>query len=263
MDLKLLRAIILEIIGTTILTYAGGWCYIYTNRLSGVDPVSGVRLPTFLSAATSATIVGLFAYAATGIEKVMLNPMPTIAMMLTKQMKVYNGLLMILGQIAGAFGGASLLYLQNYKSDLHDILDYKTSYPNNLIQYQDGIKYASSTAVEGISTMFLCVFVLFAVVHYPKDTILRVLAASFGTFIGMASTQNVSGGSLGPLRVFPAAIINNNTFFKGFWIYLVGPTIGMFLAIILCSLFEGTILFGATLTGEVPTDKEEVMLEYQ
>ena len=249
-DLRVIRALVLEILGSAILAYAGGWSYLYTNKLKGaMNPRTGFKQPTFLSAATSSSIIGLFAFAGTGIEKVMLNPMATLALMLTKQIRFFVGILFIAGQFVGAFAGAALLEWVINSSSIHDRLDYNFTYPSVLIQDRKGEKkFMSTITVEGMATLFLVIFVLFAHVQWPKESFVRVLAVALGHFIGMASIQNVSGGSLGPLRVFPSCLLTKN-WFNGWWVYLVGPFVGMLLAIILCSFFVGKNLFGVAITS--------------
>lgn len=257
-DLRVFRALALEMLGSAVLAYAGGWTFLYTNKLKGaMGPASDkLKQPSFLSAATSAWIVAIFAFAGTGIEKVMLNPMATLALMLTKQMRFFVGLLFIVGQMVGAFGGAALLKWVMSSSSIHDKFDYNFTYPSVLMQDKGVNKPWATLTVEGMATLFLVLFVLFAHVQWPKESFVRVLAIGLGHFIGIASISNVSGGSLGPLRVLPFSLVANN-WFNGMWVYFVGPFIGMFIAIILCSIFVGKNLFGVATTSAAVGENEK------
>lgn len=258
--MQLLRACALELFGSFLLIYVSGWTFTFTRDAMRGD----VRTSVFISAACCSTVVGLFSYASIGISKITLNPIMTLCFMLTRHLKLFFGAAMIIAQFLGAFLSSWLLKEMFDRHDLRDsAVRYGDSYSNTIIQdRQRENKYASTCAVEGMAVMILTILTLFPLEQYSKDYILRILGQAMGTFLGILSVQNTTGAALGPLRVYPQSLFDDNSRFKGFWVYWVGPLIGMIIGILITSFMMGKNLFGVV-PGVEQTDEEELVRDSQ
>lgn len=246
--MALLRAFALELFGSFLLIYVSAWTFTYTRDSNKGDN----RTSVFISAASCATIIGLFSYAGSGISKVTLNPIVTLCYILTKNLRLFSGLLLIIAQFGGAFLSSWLLKVMFDKHDLRDSkVKFGDSYSNVIIKdNKDERRFSSTCAIEGMAMLILIILALFSMVQYPRDHILRVLGLTVGSFLGILSVQNTTGASLGPLRVFPQSILNSDIFFKGFWVYWTGPIVGMLVGTIITSFLMAKNLFGIVVIGD-------------
>ncbi|ODV94520.1 hypothetical protein PACTADRAFT_51343 [Pachysolen tannophilus NRRL Y-2460] len=146
-----------------------------------------------------------------------LNPAVTLTLVLARAIPPFRGLLMFIAQmVAGmAAGGAASAMTPG------DVL-----FANSL---GADCSKGRGLMLECFGTYVLCITVLFMAVEKHRATFTAPFAIGIALFIGHLICVQYTGAGLNPARSFGAAIAKAS-FPVYFWIYIVGPFLGAFLA---------------------------------
>ncbi len=210
------RAIMAELIGTMFFVIVG---------CGAVVAVGGAQDSGGLVAIALAHGIGILTAAAwTGnISGGHINPVVTLAMMVTKHIAVPKGIAYIIAQLVGASLGALLL-----KWMVPNVLESQTSLGSHHITA--GVAKGEALLYEIVLTAFL-VLVIYGTAVSKKGwganaPIAIGLAVAVIHFVAVPFT----GASVNPARTFGPALItnswNNGAVSQDWWIYFLGPAIG-------------------------------------
>ena len=204
-----------EFIGTFALVFCGTGAVIVNQQTEGSLGLLGV-------AATFGIIVTAMIYVFGNISGTHINPAVTISLALGKLLPKNEVLGYITAQILGAILASSLLHIMFPNSHFLG----GTSPSGNALQ---------SFSIELILTFFLMLTILG--VSSKKE-----LSNVSGLIIGLMVTGMIlfagpiSGGSFNPTRSIAPAIVSGNL--TSLWIYLIAPTLGAILAMLIWKIFN-------------------------
>ena len=215
------NALVMEMLGVFALNYIGGMsCY---------DPsANNVAGPLAHGLA-----LGIFIWIGAATSGANYNPAVTVALMLTKNIDLLNGLLYIVAQVVGSFLAWPFVWMgQNTENGKTNSV--AGTFPNLSGTFEDD--WWKFMLLEFFATFFL-VFVVFAT---AVDK--RASPAVFGAAIGLTVTMSafgiggITGAALNPCRwLGPATMtwmFNSKTLYSGtsYWqglcVYLPAPVLG-------------------------------------
>ena len=184
-----------------------------------------------------------------------MNPSVSFAMFLTGRLNLLKLLVYILAQFIGAFLGALIVFLvyydgiKNFKTGMHslDTAGIFATYPNPTVS-------SLSALVDQVVGTALLVMVVLAL-NDPKNAkiaaVVEPLSVGFAiVVINLAYGYN-TGCAVNPTRDFAPRLFTliagwgTQTFTSGnyfFWIPIVGPLVGSFLATLIHSLVTQTFV---------------------
>ncbi|GBC75546.1 Aquaporin Z 2 [archaeon HR06] len=222
----MIRAYISELIATYALVLLG--------TLSVTVSIVWFKSPplaTLLIGFTHGLVIAVMIYSIGHISGGHINPAVTIALMATKKISLFNGIMYIIFQLLGAFFGAlTHALLLPIGKEVHYGLNLPGTDPTTGHKLSDFTVFG----IEIILTFFL-IFVIFGTVVSGKAPI------GWGGFaIGMTITLDhfigipLTGASMNPARTFGPAIVSAlqglPRAFDAHWAYWLGPIIGGLIA---------------------------------
>jgi aquaporin Z len=158
-----------------------------------------------------------------------LNPAVTIGFRLMGKLESGLGLGYIAAQLAGAVAGCVPLLAWGA---MGRSISFGATLP--------GPGYATSTVLLGeVLTTFGLVTMLCVFLAAPPFRRFTPFAIPFLYAIMVPLEASISGTSTNPARTFGPAVISGQ--WRGWWIYWVGPLLGMLAAILVCSSFASRI----------------------
>jgi aquaporin TIP len=210
------RAVIAEFLGTMFFVFLG------TGAVVAALAITGGQLETSaLVAIAIAHGLGILTAVAwtANISGGHINPAVTLAMMVTRNIKVPLGVAYIVAQLAGAAAGSLLL---------------KLCIPND---FEGGLGNHSLSPVmasgeglllEVIATAFLLLVVFNVAVSKKGWGINAPIAIGLAIMLIHFVAVPWTGASVNPARSFGPALVANK--WDDFWIYIVGPGLGALIA---------------------------------
>ena len=215
-----MKKYIAECIGTFTLVLFGCGSAVVTGGIDGVLGVLGIAMAFGLS------IVAM-AYAIGPISGCHINPAVSLAMLLTKQMKVKDFIGYVIAQVAGGFAAAAIiLVILNLTSGLSGFgaNGYgELSYVN--------LSLGGAVIVEVILT-FVFVLTILGVTASKKTAkiagVVIGLTLAFVHILGIVLT----GTSVNPARSLGPAVFAGGVALQQVWVFIVAPFAGAALAAI-------------------------------
>ena len=167
--------------------------------------------------------IGIMIYAFGHISGAHINPAVTIAMMVTKNINVKDGVAyigsQIIGAIAAAFAHTVILPEAGAKVNF-GTQGGPSSYINN--------SEISGLGVEIILTFFLVTTIFMAAVHRKAAAGMAGIAIGGMIFLLHLVGVPLTGASMNPARTLGPAIVSG--YWNAHWIYWVGPIVGAIIA---------------------------------
>merc|ERR1712226_1525066 len=205
-----IKGCIMELVGTFALCYVGGLSILGSTGLTGPALAHGL-------------VLGIMIYGGAHLSGAHFNPAVTLALMLIRKCELVEGLLFMAFQLCGGIlAGLMLLAYQDGNNN------------NCYCPTLNGFSMWKGVFLELIATWFL----MMAIMGTAVDS--KAPKGVFGVAIGgmltacIFSIGNCTGGALNPTRMIGPSIgagtFLNDTFYKEFWVYLVGPFLGAILA---------------------------------
>lgn len=209
---------IAEAFGTFALVFAGCGAIVVDQTYGGVLGHTGISLVFGL-------VVMAMIYAVGNISGAHINPAVTLGFLFAGRLQAREVLPYISCQLAGAVVAALLLRLLFPE---HGTLG-ATLPSGSMLQ----------ALVMEIVLSFLLMFVILNVStgHMEKGIMAGVAVGGTVAFEAMIGGP-VSGASMNPARSLGPALISGQL--QGWWIYIVGPVVGMFLAYPTCRWVQGS-----------------------
>ena len=202
-----IRAYVAELIGTMLFVLIGTGAVIATG---GGDLVA-IALAHGIG-------IAVMVYATASYSGGHLNPAVTLAMIVTRNIKVAPGCVYMLMQFLGAVLATSLLYAILF-NEVGTLTNFGAHGINQLALGEGG-----ALLLELLLTAAL-VSVIFAVAVSKKGFgVAAPLAIGLTVVIIHLIAVPMTGASVNPARTFGPALISNA--FDSFWVYVLGPGIG-------------------------------------
>jgi aquaporin Z len=195
-----------------------------------VNWIPNERLRTILTALLFGTIGSAIALSRIGKESgAHINPAVTLGFWMMRKLDLRAATGYIIAQLLGASLGALPLLAWG---SMGQSVAFGATIP--------GAGYSTSVVLMGeVITTFgliatLCIFLGF---HYLRPYTPLVIPFLYAVMVPLEA--HISGTSTNPARTFGPALISGR--WDGWWIYWVGPLVGMMIAIALCSRFARRI----------------------
>ena len=222
-----LRAYVAELIGTMFFVLIGTGAVI--SALYFLDLSNGSGAPLVAIALAHGLGYAVMVYATANYSGGHLNPAVTLAMIVTRNIKIGPGVIYIFMQMLGAMLATTLLYVI-----LFDQVGNATDFGAHRIN-GDVLGEGGALLLEILLTAAL-VSVIFATAVSKKGFgAAAPLAIGLTVMIIHLIAVPLTGASVNPARTFGPALISNA--FDSFWLYLLGPAIGAVAAGVLYHYF--------------------------
>lgn len=199
-----------ELIGTFALVFCGTGAIIVNEQSNGSLGLLGIAF-------TFGIIISAMIYVFGSISGAHINPSVTLALVIGKLTSKREAVFYIISQLIGAILASILL---------------KFVFPTNLslgVTIPSG-DFLPSFILELVLTFLLMITILGVTSKKEFSTIAGLIIGLVVTgFILFAGP--ISGGSFNPARSLAPAILSGN--FTGIWIYLIAPTLGALLGILM------------------------------
>ncbi|MCY3975776.1 MAG: MIP family channel protein [Thaumarchaeota archaeon] len=214
------KAYLAESISTFALVFFGPLSIILTAVVFG----KGLSIETiFVISLAHGAAIGLMVYSFGHISGAHINPAVTIPMIITKKIKISDGIGYIIFQIIGAIIASFSLKL------LLPELGSKVNYgvqggPSDLIN-NDAI---TGLSLEIIFTFFLVMVIFMTAVHKKAYTGFHGISIGGMIFLLHLIGIPLTGASMNPARTLGPALASG--FWEFHWIYWVGPIVGGIIA---------------------------------
>ncbi|MCY3854138.1 MAG: MIP family channel protein [Thaumarchaeota archaeon] len=214
------KAYLAESISTFALVFFGPLSIILTAVVFG----KGLSTETiFVISLAHGAAIGLMVYSFGHISGAHINPAVTIPMIITKKIKISDGIGYIIFQIIGAIIASFSLKL------LLPELGSKVNYgvqggPSDLIN-NDAI---TGLSLEIIFTFFLVMVIFMTAVHKKAYTGFHGISIGGMIFLLHLIGIPLTGASMNPARTLGPALASG--FWEFHWIYWVGPIVGGIIA---------------------------------
>lgn len=205
------RALSAEFLGTLLLVFFTAGVMIVTGGMFG-ERLSSPRL--LVIAMAHGMAFGLLVFAMLGVSGGHLNPVITVAAMVTRQMTPARGVMYVIAQLAGAVAGAVLLKL-SLPRGIAMTLGVPALGPR--------VTAEAAMVVEGVLA-FTLTLVFLASTGKASAPVMVGLTTVLGRLFGTALT----GAPMNPALVFGVGLMAG--VWSGHWIWWVGPVIGATLA---------------------------------
>ncbi|WP_299158805.1 MIP family channel protein [uncultured Tenacibaculum sp.] len=205
-----------EFIGTFVLVFCGTGAVIVNSLSNGSLGLLGI------SAAFGIVITGMI-YVFGSISGAHINPAVTIALAVGKLMPKREVIYYVIAQTLGAFLASVLLYFI-----------FPTTETLGETLPRGGV--FSSFVLEVVLTFFLMLIILGMTSQKEHSHLAGIVIGVFVTGIILIAGP-ISGGSFNPARSLAPAILSGNI--DALWIYIVAPTLGSVLAMLLWKFISG------------------------
>lgn len=205
-----------EIIGTFALVFFGTGAIIINEETSGVISHVGVAF-------TFGLIVMVMIYALGPISGAHLNPAVTIAFTVAKRFPANQILPYVASQSIGAFLASGMLRLLFSTNELLG----STLPRGSTLQ---------SFVLEVILTFFLMLVIIQVATGSKEQGMFAGLAIGSTVLLEAMFAGPVCGASMNPIRSFSPAVVSGHL--EHLWIYLVAPTVGALLAILVWNVLK-------------------------
>ncbi|KAL5109091.1 Aquaporin-4 [Taenia crassiceps] len=161
-----------------------------------------------------------------------INPMVTLAVVLTRRLSPLLALVYLVADFVGTLTAMGIAWVISPFKDLQPGT-YGMTLPGN------EVSSLVATFTEAVSTFTLLIVILASLDELratewrPEKGAPFPLAVMLALIVNVVLTMPVSGASMNPTRSLAAAIIQNN--FDRQWIYVVGPLLG---TVVACAFYE-------------------------
>ena len=214
------RAWLAEAIATFALVFFGPLSVTMAAELFGTGlSLEGIIMISLAHGAAIGTMIYAFGH----ISGAHINPAVTIAMMITRNINVKDGMAYIGSQIIGAIAAAvaHVVILPDAGKQVH----FGTQGgPSDLLN-QSAI---SGVGVEIILTFFLVTTIFMTAVHRKAAAGMAGIAIGGMIFLLHLVGVPLTGASMNPARTLGPAIVSG--YWNFHWIYWVGPIVGAVIA---------------------------------
>jgi MIP family channel proteins len=206
------RAVLAEFLGTMFFVFLGTGAVVATGAAGGDAALVCIAmahgLGILIAVAWTANLSGGH-----------INPAVTLAMIVTRNIKVPLGIAYIVAQFAGAAVGSLLLMLATA-----DALEGegKGSLGGHFLA--DGVASGEGLLLEIICTAFLVLVIYNTAVSKKGWGINAPIAIGLAVMLIHFVAVPITGASVNPARSFGPALVTNE--WPNFWIYIVGPAVG-------------------------------------
>ncbi len=215
-----IRAWFAEAISTFALVFFGPLSIIMTAAVFG----NGLSTETiFVISLAHGAAIGLMVYSFGHISGAHINPAVTIPMIITKKIKIADGIGYIICQIIGAIIASFSLKL--ILPELGAKVNYGVQGGPSELLHGDAILGLS---LEIILTFFLVTVIFMTAVHKKAAPGFHGIAIGGMIFLLHLVGIPLTGASMNPARTLGPAIASG--FWEFHWIYWVGPIIGGIIA---------------------------------
>ncbi|CAG8432930.1 6076_t:CDS:2 [Diversispora eburnea] len=202
-----------EFIGTAYFVFFGvGGNVALSNNI--IDSDAGVALIAGPLAWGFSLLVNVWLWIQ--ISDGLLNPAITIALMVTRNIGIFRGILYIVAEFLGALLGAYLIDIALPGSE------------GGATTLAEGTSIFQGLLLEAICTSLLTLSVFILAVEKTAQ-FTAALGIGWALFISAIAAGPYTGGSLNPARTFGPSIITGD-FGTANWIYYAGPILGALLA---------------------------------
>ena len=215
-----IRAYVAELIGTMLFVLIGTGAVIATG---GTDLVA--------IALAHGIAIAVMVYATANYSGGHLNPAVTLAMIVTRNIKIAPGCAYILMQFLGAVLATSLLYLI-LLDEAGELTNFGAHGINQLALSEGG-----ALLLELLLTAALVSVIFATAVSKRGFGVAAPLAIGLTVVIIHLIAVPLTGASVNPARTFGPALISNA--FDSFWVYVIGPSLGAIAAGLLYHHFFG------------------------
>ena len=203
MDIRTMRILVAEAIGTFALVFAGAGAVMVDAKTGALGQV-GIAI-------TFGLVIMVMIYAVGHISGAHFNGAVTFAFALTRHFPWPRAVAYWGAQLAGAIAAALLL-----RASLGDIADVGATQPSG--------SQAQSFFFELVMTAFL----MFVILAVATDTraVGEAAAIAIGGTIALDAMFGgpISGASMNPMRSIGPAVASGN--FYALWLYIVAPVVG-------------------------------------
>ena len=207
------KAVLLEMLGTFVLVYIGGWS-VQWNYTRMVDVVS--------ASLSQGLTLAVMIYIAHPISDGHFNPVVSLICALTGNQKWTTSFIYVLSQTVGSILAGLFLKLQSreiWQGEVRNQLGYPMITQNTSV--------VAAFFAELIAS-FSLLFTIYAVYYHrqaPPGTCAAVIGATL--IFNSLSIGNMTGCALNPLRVLGPSIFGMGFLVpRGEWIYYIAPPIG-------------------------------------
>ena len=217
-----IKKYVAEFFGTMVLVLFGCGTAVVTGGLSG-GTGSGTLGVLAIALAFGLSIVAA-AYAIGHISGCHVNPAVSLAVLINGGMSFLDFIGYVVGQVAGAFAGSSILYFITSSSEL------KGFGSNGFLDASSvGLDTTGAVVVEIVLT-FVFVMTILGVTSSEKTShiagIVIGLTLTFVHIIGIPLT----GTSVNPARSLAPAVFEGGTALEQVWVFILAPLVGAALA---------------------------------
>ncbi len=208
-----MRKYIAEAIGTFTLVLFG----------CGIAVVSGGNLVATALAFGLAIVAS--AYAIGGISGCHVTPAVSLAMLINKKITCKDFIGYVIGQVAGAFAGAGLLYFLIKSTNITMALG-TNGYGAG---YGAEISLCGAIITEIVLTCIFIYTILGVTSDKDKGNIAGLVIGLTLTFVHLLGI-GLTGTSVNPARSLAPAVIMGGTALKQVWVFIVAPFVGAAIA---------------------------------
>ncbi|HEY6534726.1 MAG TPA: aquaporin [Candidatus Nitrosocosmicus sp.] len=200
---------LIELVGTFILVYAiTSAATVYSK--SGQLGVIGIGL-------VHAFVLTAIVFAIGYKSGAHVNPAVTVAFLITKRMRISDGIFYVIFQIIGGIMAAAVVFMI-----------FGSSISSSVTLPSDG-NVLRAFMLETVMT-FTLVYIVLTTAATASNKIGPLAGLAIGLTLGfnVIFGGSISGGSLNPARSFGPALITGNFIYN--WIYWIAPIIGSLIA---------------------------------
>jgi len=163
-------------------------------------------------------------YAVGNVSGAHFNPAVTLGFFFAKRLEAKEIFPYLMGEFAGAFSAAALLRIV---FPAHETLG-ATIPSGGILQ---------SLAMEVVLTFLLMFVILNVSTGYKEKGVMAGVAIGGMVALGALFGGPVSGASMNPARSLAPGLVSGQL--TSWWVYIVGPVLGVFLASPFCRLIQG------------------------
>lgn len=219
-----LRAYLAEMIGTMLFVVLATGTAIAVSVAAGNSTDWGVAGLVAISVAHGLGIAVMI-YATHNISGGHINPIVTVAFMLTRHIKIGPGLVYVVFQFGGAILGTALLYAI-VRDEIGNITNFGAHAINSGVVGEGG-----AFLVEIINGAVLLAVIYAVAISKRGAGVAAPLAIGLTVILFHLIFIPMTGASAHPARTFAPALLSNA--FDSYWVYALGPTVGAIIAAVL------------------------------
>ena len=219
-----LRAYLAELIGTMLFVVLATGTAIAVSVAAGGSTNWGVSGLVAISVAHGLGIAVMI-YATHNISGGHINPIVTVAFMLTRHIKIGPGLVYVVFQFIGAILGTALLYAI-VRDEIGNITNFGAHAINSGVVGEGG-----AFLVEIINGAVLLAVIYAVAISKRGAGVAAPLAIGLTVILFHLIFIPMTGASAHPARTFAPALLSNA--FDSYWVYALGPTLGAIIAAVL------------------------------